>query len=793
MKGHRALAPLMLALLAGCSHVLQTASPSAPLRPLPSVPAAGNVAATPRVNSSIGTNEAAPPLQSAISTVPPPPLPASAGEPTGGDISLDFADTDIREVAAQILGTILRVNYTIDPAVRGTATFHTSTPLPRSRLLPVLQSLLNQNGATIVQSGSLYRIVPAAAGAAAGLATDATSGSVVLPLRYASADYLAKLLQPFVANGGKIAADTARNAIIVNGDPAARETLVALVESFDVDALAGQSYAMLPVTSGDTKDFASALQDAFRSQNGGALAGQIRVLPLERLSSVLLVTSQPRYIDEARRVYNLIEKARRYTVRSWHVYYLQNSHANDVAYVLQQAFTPHNVSAQPSGLGQTAPGSSTRQIGGGFGSGSSSGGTGLGGGGLGSSSSGGLGGGGLGGGGLGGGGLGGGGLGGSSGGGLGGGGLGGGLAGGGTGQQGGQAGGGSAAISSSASANPLLGGLDTSGGGGGGGTDDTNTMRIIPNPQNNAVLVYATPQEENTVESMLRKIDILPLQVRIDAAIAEVTLNDSLSYGTQFFFKNGGLNETLSNASTGAINGTFPGFVLGGVGKGINVALSALQAVTTVDVLSSPELMVLDNQTAHLQVGALVPYLTQSSQSTLTANAPVVNSVDYRQTGVIMEVTPRVNSGGLVTLDISQEVSGVQNTITTQGINSPTFSERNVVSRVVVQDGQTVGLAGLIQDNISVGNQGIPWLKDVPILGLLAGTQTNARQRTELLVLLTPHVVHDQRDAQALTDDLRDQLNNAAQVPGISQSLPPSGSPDPSERLRLRLGLQPQP
>jgi len=165
--------------------------------------------------------------------------------------------------------------------------------------------------------------------------------------------------------------------------------------------------------------------------------------------------------------------------------------------------------------------------------------------------------------------------------------------------------------------------------------------------------------------------------------------------------------------------------------------------------------------------------------------------VDYRETGVITDVTPRVNSGGLVTLDISQEVSGVvQGASTlTPGIQSPTFSERSVTSRVVVQDGQTVGLAGLITDNVSRTNQGIPFLKDIPLIGLLAGQQSNTRTRTELLVLITPHVVHDQRDARALTEDLRDQVINAATVPAELGHLPPTGSPDPSRPLRHSLGL----
>ncbi len=200
--------------------------------------------------------------------------------------------------------------------------------------------------------------------------------------------------------------------------------------------------------------------------------------------------------------------------------------------------------------------------------------------------------------------------------------------------------------------------------------------------------------------------------------------------------------------------------------------------------------MVLDNEPARLQVGSLVPYLTQSAQSQLVAGAPIVSSVAYRETGVIMEVTPRVNSGGLVTLDIAQEVSDVDPNQTTAGLNSPTFLQRTVRSRVAVQDGQTIGLAGLIRDNVTRGNSGLPWLRSIPLLGSLLSQQDNRRQRTELLVLITPRVVHDQRDARALTEDLRDQVLNAAAVPDQLNSLPRSGLSDPQARSRRRLGLE---
>jgi general secretion pathway protein D len=590
-----------------------------------------------------------------------------------------------------------------------------------------------------------------------------------------SAEELAKVLQPLAGGNAKVAAETGLNTLLVSGDQSQVQSLAELIRTFDVDALAGQSYAVLPVTEGSAKAFADAMTESFQGKGGSNLSSLVRVIPLTRLNAVLVVSSQPQYIQAAQRVFGLIERQRRTTARAWHVLYLQNSNANDIAYMLQMAFTPNNVTALPQSATQ---GNGSGRAGG---NGGGLGGAGrLGGGGLGAGGGGGIGGGG-------GGGLSSAMVGGASAGSIGGTNP---LAPGGNGGGQGLGGGIPPQMPAGAAGNPLLGGLDQSGQQEGG-----DQMRILPNSQNNALLVYGTAQEEDTVVAMLRKIDIMPLQVRIDATIAEVTLNDTLKYGTQFYFKSGGINGIL-NAATGtlaapsaaAFNVSFPGFFLGGNGQGgVPFAISALQAVTTVNVLSSPQITVVDNQPARLQVGALVPYLTASAQSTLTSNAPIINTVGYQPTGVIMEVTPRVNSGGLVTLDVSQEVSDVDVTATnTSGINSPTFQERSITSRVVVQDGQTIGLAGLIRDNDSRGNQGIPWLKDIPILGALAGLQNNSRVRTELLVLITPHVIRDQSDARALTEDMRVALRRAALVPAITSALRPSGSNDPNARVRER-------
>jgi general secretion pathway protein D len=287
---------------------------------------------------------------------------------------------------------------------------------------------------------------------------------------------------------------------------------------------------------------------------------------------------------------------------------------------------------------------------------------------------------------------------------------------------------------------------------------------------------------------MLDKIDISPVEVRIDATIAEVDLNSALKYGTQFFFKSGGINAVLSEGTSAALDASFPGFVLSGHGgNAAPLAISLLQSVTKVNVLSSPELMVLDGQAASLQVGDLVPYLSQTSQSTISSGSPVINSIDYRETGVILQVTPHVGSDGLVTLDVSQEVSGVEPTVTTVGVNSPTFSDRAVTSRVAIQDGQTIGLAGLISDSDSHENQGLPYLKNLPLLGDLFSTQNNQRTRKELLVLITPHVIRTQSDAADLTADLRAELSNADAVPAALAAQPAANSADPDASLRAHL------
>jgi general secretion pathway protein D len=284
-------------------------------------------------------------------------------------------------------------------------------------------------------------------------------------------------------------------------------------------------------------------------------------------------------------------------------------------------------------------------------------------------------------------------------------------------------------------------------------------VNITADTVNNSLVILATPQQYQTIRNALAELDIAPLQVFLEAAIAEITLDDNLKFGVQYSFSDAHNTVTYTNNSQStAIAPEVPGFsYIYTNGASIKIILSTIAEKTHVNVISSPKVLVLNNQPASLQVGDRVPIVTQQAISTIGSSPPIVNSVQYQDTGVILKVTPRVNAGGLVLMDITQEVSDVVNT-TTSGIDSPTIQERKINSAVAVQDGETVALGGLIQDSRSRGRSGIPYLQDIPILGHLFGKTTNEDKRTELMVLITPHVVDNLEKARGITDELRHKM-----------------------------------
>ena len=636
----------------------------------------------------------------------------------GGPVTLDFVNVDVRDVLRSVLGDTLGVSYVLDPAVQGTITLQTGQPIPRSAVLTTLQNTLQLNGMALVARDGVYQVLPIANAAREARLGGSGGGFVtrtVTPQYVAAAD-LQRVLEPMLPPGSSVRAEPSRNLLIITGSDQNVADVQRAIAVFDVDTLRGMSFALLPLRNAQARDVARDVTGLLGS-SGSAISSLVRVTPIERLNAILVAAQQPRYIERVQSWVARFDRGTSSVDRQLFVYRVQNGRAADLAGVLQKTL---GIAASSAGSGASASPSS----GGGSPDYSAGSPGGVGGGsGLGANTP---------------------------------------------------------ATSANGIPNPLLGGLPSPVGlppqpgqtlgdsGASPGTSapptssaDTSGVRITADEANNALVIRATLQEYRQIEAALQRLDLLPLQV----AIEEVTLNDQLSFGLEYFIHSGNFSALLSQtAATGTVNQAFPGFSFGsGFGAalsavgGSSVILRALQQITNVRVLSSPNLLVLNNQSARLQVGDQVPIATASAVGTLTAGAPIVNSIEYRDTGVILRITPRVNASGLVLLDVAQEVSQVSTT-TTSNLDSPTISQRRVTSSVAVADGQTIALGGLISDSRSQSKNGIPVLQDIPYVGFLFGTRSYQNTRTELIVLITPRVIRGQSEAQAVTDELQRKL-----------------------------------
>lgn len=274
---------------------------------------------------------------------------------------------------------------------------------------------------------------------------------------------------------------------------------------------------------------------------------------------------------------------------------------------------------------------------------------------------------------------------------------------------------------------------------------------------NNALIIRASDREYRDIAELIDRMDIPASQVLIEATIAEVTLREGLDYGVRWFFENAESRVTLSDNSAGAVSPVFPGIGYTFIETDARVAIDALASVTDVTVLSAPSIMVLNNQTAHLQVGDEVPIVTQQAQSTIDQGAPIVSTLQLRETGVILDVKPRINASNIVTLEITQEVSDVTPT-TTSGIDSPTIQQRKFTSTVAVRDKTTIALGGLIRESYTDGESGVPLLKDIPGLGYAFKSRNVEKRRTELVVFLTPRIIRNDEDAKEAIRYIRREM-----------------------------------
>jgi general secretion pathway protein D len=626
-----------------------------------------------------------------------------------GDVGLNFVNADIAEIAKGVLGDLLKLDYVIDATVQGAVTLQTSRPLARDAVLPAFEEAIRLAGLALVHTDGLYRIVPLAEAprnsgpleTGTEVARGPGYGVNIVPLRYVGVADMQRLLEPLVPSGSLLRGDPGRNLLLVGGTQQERAAILDNIRLFDVDQMRGMSFALLPLHAVDAKTMIGELRDVMGGKDG-LMGSVVRLSAIPRTNSILAISPQAKYLDELNDWVQRLDRGETTVSKRVYVYYVQNGRASDLAGVLNKVLVGHSGTAGGSKAGGALDSDS-----------------------------------------------------------------------------------GSLQSTSAAPAAPGLGAngaasnRPAAGDNGGLSPDDAPAsepagsgggrsgldIRIDADQANNALVILAAPADYALIESALARLDVAPLQVLLEAAIAEVTLTNDLQYGLQYAFTSGSSHKIInSNGSSAAILPTFPGFnYIFTSGTSIQAVLTAISDITTTKVLSAPKLLVLNNQTATLEVGDQVPVQTQSATSVSSPGAPIVSTIEFQNTGVILKVTPRVNKGGLVLLDISQEVSSPVAT-TSSTIDSPTIQQRKVSSSVAVQDGETIALGGIIQDTRTKGSNGIPFLQEIPYVGALFGTKTDDVTRTELLVMITPHVVQGVEKLRSATEEMRQLLPQADAV-----------------------------
>lgn len=637
---------------------------------------------------------------------------AHRGSGTSG-FELNFVNTDIKTVVNSVLTQALGLPVIIDPGVSGALTLESDQPLTAQQAMASLEFALRSEGLVLVRISGVFHVMPSKRAIRRVNQISLTDhirsgfGVYIVPLKYVSARNMASIIKPFVPKDDLVRADSARNLLELSGTDQEIRSLTHMIRMFDVNWLSGMSFALFPVKYTTPKTLADELSRIFSGPNT-PIAGLIRVVPLKSINSILVVTPQAKYLHFIKSWIARLDVGSLTPGRRLYVYDVQNGRALVLARSLERIFSLPLTSDSSS---LRSGGDSTQFTNSRFS-------------GMGNSM---------------------------------------GLMPSNPTQEGSQ---------SPESTMP-----ETSGGASLGAfqsriatrprntphsealaSRSSNGLKIVPDSDNNSLLIYATANEFQMIRSALRQLDVLPLEVVINASIAEVTLNDGLQYGLNFSYLTSHGPVTLSDTSSGSIAQKFPGlsFLYSG-GTNIAAVLNALESITKVRVLSSPKLVVLNNHQAELEVGDEVPIVTQTSVSTVSANAPIVNSVQMLNTGVILQVIPRANESGQVLLKISQEVSDVVPT-TTSNIDSPTVEQRQISTTVAVHNGDTIVLGGLIQDSKSVARSGIPYLRRLPVIGNLFGSTNNNDTRTELIVLLTPHVVHSAVQVDSVMGNLKKQF-----------------------------------
>ncbi len=695
---------------------------------------------------------------------------AAAGTPAGGNpgavlsntpnpgVTLKFDNADIYDVIQVVLGEILKLDYVIDPTVQGRVTLKSTGAISMADIYSTLETALAASNISIVRQGKVYKVLRDAnavrdSGIGQGVGP-ASSVMQIIPLQFVQANQLANTLRGFVGAQAAITNDPSNRYLIVVDRAANVEKIVEMVKTLDSDYVSQVQIRLFPLAHSEAADVAKELDAIFKTSGifnkPGTDATKTYFLPVARMNAVMVAAANPALLQTAEQWIKTLDAEPRNGLGSYvHVYPVANGNAANLASLVTQIF---GGSAPAQGNANTGASALPSATGTAFGGAAGAAGTNTG------------------------------------------------VAGAAT---------GSNAQNAGTTARTIERGNVPSQSGAGNGPGLSGSVQVIADSESNTLIVRASPQDYQQVRKVLERLDASPRQVMVQVLVAEVGLTDSLQYGVEWWIKSalstGGkswpgflglegpiapttaLTTAAATAITPAVSGAGSGLnyaVFGNAGQVIGL-LNLLGKDTSVNVLSTPHVLASDGKVARIEVGAEVPIITQTvstpSSGLISNSFSTSNSVQYRPTGILLEVKPSITSTGRVTLSISQEVSSVGEPVTAGGTTYPSFLKRKVTTDATIEDGKTIMLAGLIEERGTGDVNGIPLLKDIPVVGGLFGNTKKTKTKTELLITITPYLVNSREEADRLAGTFQESLQklrvmlqdkDTAAVPNLGRDAP---------------------
>ncbi|MBI3694229.1 MAG: hypothetical protein HY238_05240 [Acidobacteria bacterium] len=741
--------------------------------PTQAPPAAAPAPAAPPAEAPAPVAPAKPAPQAPAAVPPAAPAPAALAVPAPAAAGLNLVGATLQEVI-DILARQLKMNYILDPGLRGTVTINTYGELQLPDLMPLLQTILRMNGFTAVQVGNLYHIVPAKNAARLPISPQGDPNKPLpedermvlnlVPLRYVTAADIAKILQNFLGDGAQMMVLDTGNLLLIEDNSRNMRRTMELLSLFDNETLANQRVKLYEIKNSQASMLAKELDSIFAAYAMSDKSSAIKFLPIERISSLMVVSPNPNVFDEVKKWVEKLDKAVTVGGIQNFIYKVQYGTADQLASTIMMLYGySGGYGGGYGGYGGYGDyggyGGGYGGYGGGYGAGYGGGyGAGYGGRGI----------------------PGGGGMGGRG--------------------YGGYGGGGAGYIQVPLAAPPpsVPGGTTASPppvgsapAAAGGSADSTGTylgaqalatsatgiggsaVRIVPDVINNVIIVQSTQQEWEIIRKTLRELDVAPRQVLIDAQIYEVTLTNAFSSGVSAYLRQRGSNDGGSLSTRQLIGGFSSGGVqalsigtLIGQTRELVAFLQTQASYGRTKVVSAPSVIATDNLAASINVGTEIPVLTSQGLvggAQAGGTSLFTNTVANRSTGVILSITARVNATGIVTMIINQEVSSPQ-APAAGGIQSPSISKRNVQTQVTVEDGSTIAIGGIMQENDLYSNARIPLLGRIPVLGAAFGSTSITKTKTELIILLTPRVIYDENEMLDRSEELRTRLKTVRKM-----------------------------